>query len=118
MFCREAAGILQVIGWIVTIFKIAIPLIIIVLGMFDFGKAVVSGKDEDIKEQAKKIGLRIFAGIIIFFVPTIVMAIFNLAIGEEKYAEGDKGDVNFKVCEACILKPWTADCDSRFWEDK
>ena len=49
--CTEAKDILAFAGWILTFFKIAIPLLIIGLGMFDFGKAVVSSKDDEIKKE-------------------------------------------------------------------
>ena len=50
-FCSEASGILQLVGWILTVFKIAIPLLIIVYGIFDFGKAVTAAKDDEIKKS-------------------------------------------------------------------
>lgn len=36
----------QVIGYIIYIIKILVPIIIIVLGMIDFGKAALSGDDK------------------------------------------------------------------------
>ena len=66
--CTEAKDILAFAGWILTFFKIAIPLLIIGLGMFDFGKAVVSSKDDEIKKSAKTLMYRAIAGIVIFFV--------------------------------------------------
>ena len=40
-FCDQASDVLGFIGWILTVFKIAIPLLIIGYGMFDLGKAVL-----------------------------------------------------------------------------
>ncbi len=98
-FCTDTAGILQYIGYALLIFKIAIPFIIIVFGMMDFGKAVVSEKDDDIKKQAIKLGRRAVAGIIIFFIPSIVTWIFGTI------ADYNTGKGSFATCETCLLTP-------------
>lgn len=103
-FCTEAADVLSLVGWILTVFKIAIPLIIVAYGMFDFGKAVTASKDDEIKKSAKTLGMRALAGVIIFFVPTIVMWIFGLV---PSYSDDA---ANFSVCEDCILRPGSDDC--------
>jgi len=107
--CTKAAPILQFVGWVLTIFKIAIPLLIVALGMFDFGKAVTSGKDDDIKKSAKTLLTRALSGVIIFFVPTIVLWLFGRISGYDKAKEG-ADDINYNVCEDCMLRPWKSDC--------
>jgi len=105
-FCEEAAEVLQFAGWAITFFKVAIPIIIVVLGMFDFGKAVVAKEDDEIKKQTKRLVYRAVAGIVIFFIPSIVLWLFSVV--------GDYGTANekaeFKVCKECILQPWASDC--------
>lgn len=102
--CTKASNVLAFAGWILTFFKIAIPLLIIGLGMFDFGKAVVSSKDDEIKKSAKTLMYRAIAGVVIFFVPTIVLWLFSTVQGFGKA----KDNTDFKTCETCILAPW--DC--------
>lgn len=97
-FCSQTKSIWVLIGKILSIFKIVIPLLIIVFGMIDLGKAVVASKDDEIKKAAKQLGMRILAGVVIFFVPTIVGFAFTLADGFN--SEGD-----YAVCEACITNP-------------
>ena len=41
-FCQSTANIWIIFGYVVTIFKIVIPLLLIVFGMVDLGKAVIS----------------------------------------------------------------------------
>ena len=72
-FCNSASGLLQYLGSAIFIFKVAIPIVIIVFGMMDFGKAVVAEKDEEIKKNAIKLGRRAIAGVIIFFIPSIII---------------------------------------------
>lgn len=105
-FCGEAHEILGFIGWILTVFKIAIPLLIIVYGMFDLGKAVVAAKDDEIKKSAKSLLWRAIAGVCIFFVPTIVLWLFGTVNGFTSATN----NIDFQVCKACILSPWSKDC--------
>lgn len=99
-FCNEMKDIVQLIGYILMVVKIAIPLLIIALGIFDFGKAVVAEKEDEIKKQTKRLLYRVVAGVVIFFIPTLVLWIFKVFVTDyETDAE------SFKTCETCFLKP-------------
>ena len=73
--------------------------------MLDFGKAVVAAKDDEIKASAKSLGRRAVAGLIIFFIPTLVMWIFEALA--PKY-EDDTSE--FTNCKNCILHPFGGNC--------
>lgn len=105
-FCTSTAGMLKFIGIAVWILKVAIPIIVFAMGMIDLGKAATAGKDDEIKKCMKQLGVRIIAGVLIFFVPTIIMFVFRI-ITEFNDIEGNVG---FNVCEACILRPTSSDC--------
>jgi len=101
-FCEETKEILQFVGYVLTVFKIAIPVLIIAFGMFDFGKAVVAEKEDEIKKQTKRLIYRVVAGAVIFFIPTIVLFIFGSLNGyKNDMATADGWD----TCQNCILKP-------------
>jgi surface polysaccharide O-acyltransferase-like enzyme len=102
-FCSKTAAILQFVGYIVTVIKIAIPLLIIILGIIDFGKAVVAAKDDKMKDSAKSLGRRLIAGVVIFFIPSIVMWLFE-SLTEYNSENKDA----FNNCRTCILHPF--DC--------
>lgn len=104
-FCNDFKEVLKMVGMVLTIFKIAIPIIIVALGMFDFGKAVVAEKEDEIKKQTKRLLYRVVAGIVIFFVPTIVLFIFQ-QVGDYNT---DKESLGFSVCEGCLLHPFSAE---------
>ena len=55
--------------------------------------------------MAKRLIYRIIAGIIIFFVPTIVLFLFGLISG---YRNDTSNVSDFETCQSCILEPW--DC--------
>lgn len=100
-FCTNAKEIIRLIGWVVFIFKIIIPLIVIVLGAFDLGKAVMSGKDDDIKKNAKTLGVRVIAGVIVFILPSIILWAFEAFTS----FGGMKDTIDFEVCKECLLSP-------------
>lgn len=79
--CTTLAPVWQIIGWVLWVFKIVIPIVIIIFGVIDLGKAVVASKDDEIKKSVKSLVMRAVAGIVIFFIPTLVGAIFSL-VGE------------------------------------
>ena len=71
-FCQNTKGLFDLLGIFVTAIKIFIPVALIVFGMLDMGKAVTSGKDDEIKKQITVFIKRVIAAVIVFFVPTIV----------------------------------------------
>lgn len=99
-FCTEASGLLQLVGWVLTIIKVGIPIIIIFYGILDFGKAVVASKDDEIKSSAKRLMWRAIAGVCIFFVPSIVLWLFSTITDYTAVKD------SFDKCQNCILKPW------------
>lgn len=105
-FCNDAHQILGLVGWVLTVFKIAIPLIIIALGLIDLGKAAVSSKPEEIKKCATSLVYRLVGGIAIFFVPTIIMIVFGWISGWDKVSK----EVGWDTCYTCITGPWSEKC--------
>lgn len=103
-FCADSAKIWQFVGWILLVFKIVIPLLLIIFGMVDLGKAVVGSKDEEIKKATGTLVKRAIAAIAIFFVPTLIGIIFRIVPGNT--------DADWGKCADCITNPGNADkCD-------
>ncbi len=99
-FCARTADIWQLVGVILLIFKIVIPIILIVLGMIDLGKAVVSSDEKAIQKSAKTLGLRIVAAVCIFFVPSLISFVFSVISAFNNDVKAD-----FDVCKTCIVHP-------------
>ena len=76
-FCVKTAEIWGVIGTIIRIIQFAIPIIIVLLGTIDLGKAVMAGKEDEIKSAQKMLIKRVVYGVVIFFVGVLVIAIFT-----------------------------------------
>ena len=99
-FCGQMKDIIRIVGYVILVFKIIIPLLIIGFGIFDFGKAVVADKEDEIKKQTKRLVYRVIAGIVIFLIPNIVLFIFTTFVDD--YSADAQ---NFKTCETCFLHP-------------
>ena len=102
-FCTDTANIWHLVGYVVYILKIVIPLILIILGMVDLGKAVVSSDEKAINKAVGSLIKRFIAAVVVFFVPTIVNAVFAL-IGLMNTNQNN----DYLVCVRCI----TQTCDT------
>jgi len=59
--------------------RIIVPIIIILLGTIDLSKAVIAGKEDNMKKAQIDFAKRVIIGVLIFFVPIIVNVIMDLA---------------------------------------
>ena len=60
------------------IIQIGIPIILVVLGTLDLGKAVLAGKEDEQKNAQKMLIKRCVYAVLVFFVVTIVSLVFSL----------------------------------------
>ena len=63
---------------VLPIFQIGVPIILIVMGTIDLGRAVLSSDDKEIKAGTSRLIKRAIAAIFVFFVATIVTIVMNL----------------------------------------
>ena len=59
--------------------RVIVPILIIVLGMLDFSKAVFAGKEDNMRKAQSTFIKRLIAGVLVFFVPVLVDVIMYLA---------------------------------------
>ena len=76
------------------IIQIGIPIILIVLGTLDLGKAVIAGKEDEMKNAQKMLIKRCIYAVMVFFVVTIVSLVFSLF---SSTGDNETG-VNWKAC--------------------
>ena len=105
-FCIGTGSIWRLVGQVLFIFKIVIPILLIIFGMIDLGKAVVGSKEDDVKKAISHLAFRAVAAVVIFFIPTLVGFIFTIVDGFNAASEKERYD----VCSACISNPYGATC--------
>ena len=66
-----------VIGTIINIIWIGIPIILIILGSIDLGKAVISSKEDEVKKAKKAFINRLIYAVLVFCVVWLVTFIFD-----------------------------------------
>ena len=79
--------ILDVVHYIILIIQIVIPILLVIFGSIDFLKAVVAQKDDEIKKGQQTFIKRIIAGVLVFFVFSIVRVIISFAGDDENKAK-------------------------------
>lgn len=82
---------------IIPIIQIVIPIILIVLGMFDLGKAVVASKEDEIKAAQKLLIKRIIYAVLIFMLVLIIKTVFSIVVGSGAGVDG-KETTNWVSC--------------------
>lgn len=72
-------GILpNIVSMVVTLIQVGVPLLLIVFGMIDLGKAVMQQKDDDIKKGQQTFFKRLLAAALVFFVVAIAKLVFGV----------------------------------------
>lgn len=72
------------VSTIVNLIKIGVPVLLIVFGMLDLGKAVMAQKEDEIKKGQQTFIKRLIAAAIVFFVVFVVQIVVNLLAPAEK----------------------------------
>jgi hypothetical protein len=68
------------------IVQLGIPILLIVLGTFDLGKAVISSEEKEVKAAQSRLVKRFLYAALVFFVATIVSVLMSVI------AQGGEGD--------------------------
>lgn len=111
-FCNDTANIWQIVGYVLLVIKIVIPILLIIFGMIDLGKAVTSNKEDEIKKSTKSLVRRAIAAVVIFFIPTMVGFIMGLI---KDYSNNEK---IYRICLKCVNNPTNDECSknaTRAW---
>ena len=76
---QELSSVLAAVRWIVNLVKLAVPILLVVLATFDLAKVVTNSKgdDSETKKAVKTLITRIIYGLIIYFVPIIIVWLFT-----------------------------------------
>lgn len=68
------------------IVQLGIPILLIVLGTFDLGKAVISSEEKEVKAAQSRLLKRFLYAALVFFVATIVSVLMSIV------SQGGEGD--------------------------
>ena len=80
---KMAAIIPQLTSTVVDLIKIGVPVLLIIFGMLDLGKAVIAQKEDEIKRSQTIFLKRLLSAALVFFVFLIMEVVFNLVASGE-----------------------------------
>lgn len=84
----------------ILIIKIVVPILLIIFGMLDLGKAVVASKEDEIKKGQQTFLKRVISAVIVFFVIQIVQLLVSFI---------SNSDQNVSRCFNCFVNGKIAD---------
>lgn len=104
--CAEQSKIntFYLIGLIIYILKIAVPIILMVVGSIDLIKAITSQDNNALKSAATLLAKKAIIAVIIFLIPSIVILFSSITGFEDDW--GDLGE--------CVLKPTKCSADFEY----
>ncbi len=91
----------QTVHFIIVVLKIAIPILLVILGMMDLLKGVTASKEDEIKKGQQMFIKRLIAAVIVFFVFTIVQLVVSFA---DNSNEGIMNCANCFINNSCGTK--------------
>jgi hypothetical protein len=107
--CLKLSELLRITGYLITIIKILVPIILIFIGIKNLAKTIIDGKSETIKKSFVQFVKNLIAGLIVFLIPTFIPYLFSSLI--DNY---DK--TSAKMCNTCLFEPNSSACSNQIKE--
>lgn len=85
--CSDLAPIINLLKNVIRLLQWGIPFILILFGMIDLGKAVMAGKEDEMKKSTSTLIKRVIYAVAVFLVVTIVTFVMGLV-----------GSTDWKTC--------------------
>ena len=95
-YCADLASVIRLVKSVITLIQWGIPFVLILFGMIDLGKAVMSSKEDEMKKAQGTLIKRVIYAVAVFLVVTLVMFVMNLVSDAEV-----KGDPDTNSWQAC-----------------
>lgn len=91
--------IAYLVSIIVKLLQFGVPLLLIIFGMLDLGKAVIASKEDEIKKGQQMFVHRLITAVIIFFIVAVVKLVVNIASANSSSETGEESSIS-----SCIQK--------------
>ena len=128
-FVTNNAKIVDIIRFVYNAVKIGVPIILVVVGMFDMGKAITQQKEDEIKKAQTLLVKKAVAALIVFLMFAFVQLIVSLAADDkdttinciDSILNGKSEGVQPKKCETDKPndgKDYECDTATGEWKEK
>ena len=103
--CDDLAPIIRFVKYgVFPIIQWGIPILLILFGTIDLGKAVIAGKEDEMKNAQKMLIKRVLYAVLVFFVIPLVSLVFNLFRNSGTSDDLDVEPSNWSDCWYDVLK--------------
>lgn len=93
-YCSDLRPVIKILKLVVGLIQWGVPFMLILFGMIDLGKAVMSSKEDEMKKAQSTLMKRVIYAVAVFLVITIVTFVMNMVVD----ANVDVGDSSWKDC--------------------
>ena len=107
-FCHGISPLLQLVGELLLVFKLVVPILLIVICILDVAKAILSSKSDENKNRLKNFFYRVLFAVLLFFIPALFMLFFSF--NPEFTAARDNSGLDYDVCYDCLFYPYKDEC--------
>lgn len=123
--CGEGSNlqaIWNIVNVIVNVIMVGVPILLIIFGMVDLGKAVIASKEDEVKKATKLLGKRFLYAIGVFAVVWVVRFAFDTIAGvvdnenfgykeDSNDKNYDYGENDWRTCWSCNIRKGGKDCN-------
>ena len=109
-FCDEKGVLktLKIVNIVITISKILVPILLIVFGSIEYGKAALADNQDALEKTTQVLIKKVIVGVMIFMIPTIINSIISFSQSGKDKADSTTGP--FTKCALCFAGDKS--CDS------
>lgn len=94
--CTDLAPALRIGGLVISVVRVAIPTIIIIMGIFSLFSSVLKGDAGDFTKRVIKLAMQVVIAALIFFTPSIINSFVSVMTKDRN------SDID--VCRMCLLE--------------
>ena len=85
-YCGDLSQVIGILKAVVGLFQFGIPILLIIFGMIDLGKAVIASKEDEMKKAQGTLIKRVIYAVAVFLVVTIVSVVMGM-VGATQWNE-------------------------------
>ena len=104
--------VFKVTGILLFFIKILVPIVLLVMGIIDLFQAIFGTDPKALNTSIHAFLQRIIAGVIIFFVPTLLKVVLTFVVGGYDFVN-QNGDEGFSRCNTCLFEPSNCTIDAK-----
>lgn len=96
---ERVLNVFRIVGFIIVVAKIVAPLLLIIFGIIELSRAVIASDDKAISTATNLLIKKAIAGVVIFFIPTVVDFVYSMVNDAKPIEE------TFMKCQKCLVDP-------------